>query len=60
MTQPIRIAVLNFAHETVTFLPNDTTYDDFIYEGSPARGRGAARVGAALLHGRLREGGARA
>jgi len=36
--QPIRIAVLNFAHETVTFLPNDTTYEDFIYQGSPARG----------------------
>jgi microcystin degradation protein MlrC len=38
MTQPIRIAVLNFAHETVTFLPNDTTLADFVYEGSPARG----------------------
>jgi microcystin degradation protein MlrC len=38
MTLPIRIAVLNFAHETVTFLPNDTTYNDFIYQGSPARG----------------------
>ena len=38
MTQPIRIAVLNFAHETVTFLPNDTTLDDFVYDGSPARG----------------------
>ncbi len=38
MTQPIRIAVLNFAHETVTFLPNDTTLADFIYPGSPARG----------------------
>ena len=36
--QPIRIAVLNFAHETVTFLPNDTTYEDFVYPGSPARG----------------------
>jgi len=36
--QPIRIAVLNFAHETVTFLPNDTTYSDFVYQGSPARG----------------------
>jgi microcystin degradation protein MlrC len=36
--KPIRIAVLNFAHETVTFLPYDTTKDDFIYEGSPARG----------------------
>lgn len=38
MTQPIRIAVLNFAHETVTFLPNDTTLDDFVYPGSPAKG----------------------
>ena len=36
--RPIRIAVLHFAHETVTFLKNDTTLDDFIYEGSPARG----------------------
>ena len=35
---PIRIAVLHFAHETVTFLRNDTTLDDFIYPGSPARG----------------------
>ena len=36
--RPIRIAVLNFVHETVTFLSNDTTLDDFIYEGSPAKG----------------------
>jgi microcystin degradation protein MlrC len=35
---PIRIAVLNFQHETVTFLGNDTTIDDFVYPGSPARG----------------------
>ena len=34
----IRIAVLHFAHETVTFLRNDTTLEDFIYEGSPAKG----------------------
>src|SRR2546421_3034789 len=33
-----RIAVLNFVHETVTFLPNDTTLDDFVHDGSPARG----------------------
>ena len=38
MAKPIRIAVLNFAHETVTFLPNDTTRQDFIYPGSPAKG----------------------
>jgi microcystin degradation protein MlrC len=38
MTEAIRIAVLNFAHETVTFLPNDTTLDDFVYQGSPASG----------------------
>jgi microcystin degradation protein MlrC len=36
--KPIRIAVMQFSHETVTFLPYDTTTDDFIYEGSPARG----------------------
>ncbi len=35
---PIRIAVLHFAHETVSFLKNDTTIDDFIYPGSPASG----------------------
>ena len=36
--QPIRIAVLYFVHETVTFLRNDTTLDDFVYQGSPAKG----------------------
>src|ERR1700761_670105 len=36
--RPIRIAVLHFSHETVTFLGNDTTLADFIYPGSPARG----------------------
>src|SRR5215475_315305 len=36
--QPIRIAVLHFAHETVTFLKNDTTLEDFVYKGSPASG----------------------
>ncbi len=35
---PIRIAVLQFSHETVTFLPNETTLEDFIYPGSPAKG----------------------
>jgi len=35
---PIRIAVLNFMHETVTFLKNDTTREDFLYDGSPAKG----------------------
>src|SRR6201991_4162602 len=38
MPETIRIAVLHFAHETVTFLKNDTTLSDFIYPGSPARG----------------------
>ncbi len=37
-SRPIRIAVLYFVHETVTFLRNDTTLDDFVYEGSPAKG----------------------
>lgn len=35
---PVRIAVLYFAHETVTFLKNDTTLEDFTYPGSPAKG----------------------
>ena len=30
----IRIAVLHFSRETVTFRNNDTTLDDFIYPGS--------------------------
>jgi microcystin degradation protein MlrC len=34
----IRIAVLHFSHETVTFLKKETTLDDFIYPGSPASG----------------------
>ena len=34
----MRIAVLHFAHETVTFLKNDTTLEDFVYPGSPAKG----------------------
>jgi microcystin degradation protein MlrC len=38
MVQPIRIAVLHFSHETVTFLKNDTTLEDFTYPGSPAKG----------------------
>jgi microcystin degradation protein MlrC len=36
--RPIRIAVLHFCHETVTFLKNDTTIEDFTYPGSPAKG----------------------
>ena len=34
----MRLAVLQFTHETVTFLPNDTTRADFTYPGSPATG----------------------
>jgi microcystin degradation protein MlrC len=34
----MRIAVLQFSHETVSFLGNDTTLEDFIYPGSPAAG----------------------
>ncbi len=37
-TRKLRIAAIYFVHETVTFLPYDTTREDFIYEGSPARG----------------------
>jgi len=36
--KPIRIAVLKFSHETVTFLPYDTTRADFTFDGSPAGG----------------------
>src|SRR2546430_8750974 len=38
MTEAIRIAVLNFVHETVTFLPNDTRLGCVVHAGSPARG----------------------
>ena len=41
--KPIRIAVLQFSHETVSFLKYDTTIDDFTYEGSPARGEALHR-----------------
>jgi microcystin degradation protein MlrC len=34
----LRIAVAHFSHETVTFLANDTTLQDFIYPGSPVSG----------------------
>ncbi|MBN8890251.1 MAG: M81 family metallopeptidase [Rhodospirillales bacterium] len=34
----MRIAVLHFSHETVTFLANDTTLEDFVYPGSPCAG----------------------
>lgn len=30
--------MLHFAHETVTFLKNDTTVEDFLYKGSPVKG----------------------
>ena len=38
MERNIRIAVLQFSHETVTFLANDTTIADFTYAGSPVGG----------------------
>lgn len=38
MKTSICIAVLHFAHETVTFLKSDTTVEDFVYKGSPAKG----------------------
>ena len=43
--KPIRIAVLHFSHETVTFLPNDTTLDDFRFPGSPAKGEALLQSG---------------
>ena len=44
MPGKIRIAVLHFAHETVTFLKNDTTLSDFIYPGSPAKGEALVKA----------------
>jgi microcystin degradation protein MlrC len=43
--KPIRIAVLKFSHETVSFLKSDTTIDDFTYPGSPARGEALLNSG---------------
>ncbi|MFC7737604.1 M81 family metallopeptidase [Roseomonas sp. GCM10028921] len=40
----MRIAVLQFMHETVTFLPYDTRREDFIYPGSPASGEALLRT----------------
>lgn len=40
------VAVLHFSHETVTFLQNDTTIDDFVYPGSPASGEALLASGA--------------
>ena len=46
----MRIGVLHFSHETVTFLKNDTTLEDFIYPGSPAKGEPCSPAkGEALL-----------
>ncbi len=41
----MRVAVLHFAHETVTFLARDTTVADFTYPGSPARGEALLQSG---------------
>jgi len=61
----MRIGVLHFSHETVTFLKNDTTLEDFIYPGSPAKGepgsrhgRSSAEIRSQVVHGRLCEDGA--
>ena len=37
--RPIRIAVLHFSHETVTFLSNDTTRDDSSTRAPPLPAR---------------------
>jgi len=44
--EKLRIAVLKFMHETVTFLPNDTTLQDFLYPGSPSAGEDLLRTDA--------------
>lgn len=38
MTKPIRLAVMQFSHETVTFLPSETGIEAFTYPGSPCAG----------------------
>jgi microcystin degradation protein MlrC len=51
-TSSIRIAVLHFSHETITFLRNETTLDDFIFPGEPANGEvypGSPAKGETLL-----------
>jgi len=48
-----------FFHETVTFLKNDTTLDDFIYSGLAGQRPGAAGGVSKILHGWLCEDGAR-
>lgn len=48
----IRIAVLQFSHETVSFLPNETTRDDFICPLA-GQGRGVAALRSHQLHGWL-------
>lgn len=49
MGRQIRIAVLHFAHETVTFLKEDTRLEDSIYPGSPARGRRCSTMSRPIL-----------
>src|SRR5262245_3296135 len=41
----MKIAVAHCAHETVTFLSNDTRWEDFIYDGSPLRGEALLQSG---------------
>ena len=47
----MRIGVLHFSHETVTFLKNDTTLEDFIYPGSPAKGEARLKFDPKLYMG---------
>jgi len=42
-SRKLRIGALNLTHETVTFLGNDTTLQDFLYDGSPLRGEALLR-----------------
>lgn len=47
----MKIAVAHFRHETVTFLENETTREDFIYPGSPLAGDQLLRSGPASYMG---------
>ena len=42
-SRKLRIAALNLTHETVTFLGNDTTLEDFVY-GMPGSQLERARI----------------
>jgi len=44
-SEPPRIAVMQLRHETVTFLANETTREDFVSPGAPAKGEALLKTG---------------